>query len=53
MTYQPTRQEDVTVEQIFVQAGDRMKAGAPLIVLRNRDAQRLSRIAQPGLYLRN
>ena len=31
--------EDVTVEQVFVRAGDRVKAGAPLIVLRNRDAQ--------------
>lgn len=32
--------EDVTVEQVFVQAGDRVKAGAPLIVLRNRADQR-------------
>jgi len=32
--------EDVTVEQVFVEAGDRVKAGAPLIALRNREAQR-------------
>jgi HlyD family secretion protein len=31
--------EDVTVERVFVQAGDRVKAGAPLIVLRNRTDQ--------------
>ena len=32
--------EDVTVERVFVQAGDRVKAGAPLIILRNREDQR-------------
>lgn len=32
--------EDVTVEQVFVDEGDRVKAGAPLIVLRNRDDQK-------------
>ena len=31
--------EDATVEQVFVRAGDRVKAGAPLIVLRNREGQ--------------
>lgn len=31
--------EDVTVEQVFVQEGDRIKAGAPLIILRNRSDQ--------------
>jgi HlyD family secretion protein len=31
--------EDVTVEQVFVRAGDRVKVGAPLIVLRNREGQ--------------
>ena len=32
--------EDTTVEQVFVEAGDRVKAGAPLILLRNRDDQK-------------
>lgn len=31
--------EDVTVEQVFVQSGDRVQVGAPLIVLRNREVQ--------------
>lgn len=31
--------EDVTVEQVFVQTGDRVQMGAPLIILRNRDIQ--------------
>lgn len=31
--------EDVTVEQVFVREGDRVRAGAPLIVLRNRNDQ--------------
>ena len=32
--------EDATVEQVFVEAGDRVKAGTPLILLRNRQAQK-------------
>lgn len=36
-----TSPEDVTVDQVFVEDGDRVKAGAPLITLRNRvDQQR-------------
>lgn len=35
--------EDVTVEQVFVQPGDRVKVGDPLIVLRNRNDQQLQK----------